>query len=1852
MTGQLDPAVARKLDDFRSRRRRLILFRGLCAALVALILALIVVVLADWLLFLPEPVRWLLSSLAYGCVAVVAWLTCLRWLRRPTDLSDAARLIETVQPDLREDLVSAVELGDPASQKPWHSQAFRSFLQQNVADKMGEVNVSSLLPWALVHRWIHLAMVAAILFMTLLCIPGLHFGRRVTRALLPMASVDRVSLTQIEILSPDPPDTAVAVGEEIEVLVRIGGAGKDDDVTLQTTTDRGESVRVPMTPAAGSQRSFRSTVRMGRESVRYRVWANDARTDEHLLMSRQRPQVISFEKTYRFPDYLQRPARTESNNSGDLVAVEGTEVDLVVQVSQPVTLAHLMIDSQSGKTTVPMIPVIGSDGALQNRMRATVALTSSGTYRIRLVAAETGLENKFSPEYALGAEPDKAPTIRIDRPPLAILVPSDEVVSIVATAEDDWALERVEQQVRIGDGPWQSSTIVESSEAVANVEVEHRWDIYPYDLEPGSVLFTKLVAVDRKGSRGESQTIRAVISSHEFDPGRWSALADARSAQDALRELVLAAGKLKEATLAASDAATKITAMSAADDCDQRAGGALAAVLSAVESSPGGRDSIDLVLVGRAISQASSVGVGFVRKHLAADDFDEARKAAEFVHSRAGQAADSYDHLLRLSEIAAITNDLLKLRRLHREAIQRLDVGTAQRLDRRMQAIGGEAAVMADVVAAMNQHADENESIVLKQIESDLLQLKELGNPFGGPLRKETIRQAEVPLQTALENSMSLFRETLLDSVQPRKALLRVAGDSHSTVTRAADYVRQQHELSGAALDAAVTEWMATASLEQKRPDSNAPFVADASRAWRAIEAIRFDADAGGDDQQKAVERLEQLAGALEVLTLVQQTDDLIGIVAAIAGRDSAPRQESAPAEQAADAMISPSDWFCAESQFQSLVSRLRQSSLPGEATEIIHQSRQSDGYRQIRQEMVDRPQLQRNIQTKTPQLGQLLADLKRARDLMQDDLEEARRLLQQLSPRLDQMLAQLAEKVSDDAEQLEEFLDDTELAADEIADEVQQEQQELDQLDNQLDEIRDALREDAAEQDLMQEEGRQRMRDDDDALAMLEDQPEPARSAVEEAAQEDDPQQQRDALAEAASRQAELAEQLQQLAEHFENLHEGDAAESRQQLRQAEEELGIREQLDRQQEELEQLAALADLPPEEALQALENELADSEPMQRELDDLNRQQLQQTQSQLQQAEQQQRQVADDLQQQADSVRRWNEQLSSIGRQASELAENEVAAAEETLQQQQAEERQPGDQPGDLQPQQADQERGGEEPPEENADTEQSDAGQSERRDAAERAAEAMERAEQQLAEAAEQSETGSDSPQVSELAEAAEQVAQSLRGASDQLEQASRQAERAQPNGEQNESASGAEENNDSSETSPGEPSSPAEQAAQAADQASQLTEQAEQLAAELQRAADGLSESSAENVRDGPAQQAVERALQEAEQELSQAARNEQRLGNDDNADRLERIADATEQASQLLEQTMEQTGAQQQPPTAQTLEDAGRQLDAVEQAIAQPAEELENFLAGEADSASPSEPGESEPASDETGQPGMPEPGGSDPEASPSQQPGGSEPGGSEEAGSEPGESATSNQETENASPSFSRSIARQLAEALNELDRQVFAPPGEANPGSSSPGDPSNETPSGEASAPSDNSDSAASESGDRATGQPSGAPASQSSSSETPSDSSAASGQPGQSGQPGDDANQPSDAPSQSSPASGSSPAESGAAADAISAAAQSRAREIARSRGSSTSPSSDPSGTNFADLLGGAAVEGGAASLDALPPLGQMKKEDWAKLPPKIARDLLDGRREKISPEYRRAIETYFRLIAEKSRKDP
>src|SRR5262245_273348 len=154
MRGTLDPLTQGKIDAFARRRRGLILVRGICAVLSILLATMTVLALIDWAFLLPDEARYAMSAVGYGVAILGAWWTCARLVWRSLDPRELARLIEGVRPDLREDLISAVELGDPHGKDQWESEEFREILQRNVARRMEGVNISDLLSFHKISSWV------------------------------------------------------------------------------------------------------------------------------------------------------------------------------------------------------------------------------------------------------------------------------------------------------------------------------------------------------------------------------------------------------------------------------------------------------------------------------------------------------------------------------------------------------------------------------------------------------------------------------------------------------------------------------------------------------------------------------------------------------------------------------------------------------------------------------------------------------------------------------------------------------------------------------------------------------------------------------------------------------------------------------------------------------------------------------------------------------------------------------------------------------------------------------------------------------------------------------------------------------------------------------------------------------------------------------------------------------------------------------------------------------------------------------------------------------------------------------------------------------------------------------------------------------------------------------------------------------------------------------------------------------------------------------------------------------------------------------------------------------------------
>ena len=516
MSVSLNPITRDKLDQFERRRRRLVLVRGICAGLVSFLALMTLIATADWLWILPSSARWTMSIAGYLGTGLVVWLTCVRLLVRIPSRHELAQFVETTAPDLREQLLSAIELctDDPSSVHD--SPVFRQLLQDQVGRQMETVQIASLLPMGILARWLLASLGIVALFFLLMTLPGFPFRLLMTRAILPGANLDRVSRVQVEILQPTPHSLTAPRNEAVAIIVEISGPAVDE-VTLETRSPSGEVVQQAMRPNGPMQ--FAANISVEEESVDYRILAGDAVTRRYTIRSEMRPYVVAYHKTFRPPEYAKMPERTASESHGDLIALEGTEAEVVFELDQPVSQAELRLE-RSGSDEVTVVPLTEA-GPL--RYRAEMPIKTPGIYQVHLVSEETGFDNPFSPKCEIRPEPDLIPRVGfVGMEETTLILPPSDILDLEGLAEDDLPLAELKQQISVNGREWLDVPLPIEEET--SVTVDWQWDMLDLNLKSGDQVSTRLVATDRKGNEGESIPLQIVIASPDFDPNRHEAM--------------------------------------------------------------------------------------------------------------------------------------------------------------------------------------------------------------------------------------------------------------------------------------------------------------------------------------------------------------------------------------------------------------------------------------------------------------------------------------------------------------------------------------------------------------------------------------------------------------------------------------------------------------------------------------------------------------------------------------------------------------------------------------------------------------------------------------------------------------------------------------------------------------------------------------------------------------------------------------------------------------------------------------------------------------------------------------------------------------------------------------------------------------------------------------------------------------------------------------------------------------------------------------------------------------------------------------------------------------------------------
>ncbi len=1782
MRGALDPVTRQKIEAFARRRRALILVRGVCAVFTILLALMSALALLDYFVLMSDGVRWALSLSAYGAAFAAGWATCARMVWRPADPREMARLIEQVRPELREDLLSAVEVGTDEARPQWESEAFREALQEGVAGRIRGIDVAGVLSLSRIRRWLLATGAMAGACAALFLVPGLRFDHLLHRALRPMANLERISRVQVSILEPRPPEREVPQSDV--VLVRVETAGPETRrVVLETFADGKKPERAEMAPAGG--RRFESSIAVGREAVAYRILAGDAVTRKYVLTAVPRPEAVAFHKTFVYPEYAGKEPRRVSEPSGDLVELEGTTAELQIEVSQPVSRAELRIE-QAGKSRVETL----SPHKDPRRFGARVPIAASGTYRVHLESLRSGtvIENKFSPQYEIRAMPDLLPKVTLDEPRGDLLVPPLEVVSVRGRAKDDLGLRLVAQAVRVNQGDWAETPL--ARDAGAEAPVSRRWDLYELGVHPGDRITTKLVAVDLKGNRAESAPVHVVISSPGFDPQRHVPLVAKKMAYDALVELrdqVRGLGKKvsEAAALAASDELPRRQALlNAAQESEkvaQKAEEADGRIREALRLARAGRESSDLVLaavlVRRLREESLQGGRAEIEKAGAAAEAPAAQallRRAEAAFRRATELAqgaeESYREILASEEAVAALNDVRDLAReqqaIHRqlqEALAAKDPRAWERLSRREGVAADQVGLVESVLQVLALHAPDGQARRVARVAQELQAAREAlrkaaegapGPDLGAPAAglQNAVNSALQQLH-GLEQELARRGEKAGDALEkraePNAADVAAAGRELDELSRAEKALaaapsdaRQQAAREQA--DRAVRRWKAAraqlegrAGVEEARRDSDAFFVSDAALAGKALEAVLATHEAS-PDPDRTRETLGVVERAFRALETGHRTAEL-----ALALRSLAEQERWRGGGPDASSRH-PKDWRWMEERVRAIPEEFKAGGLPQDPARAFVKAWQGPAGEAVRREMAERSGSGRRPAGAAPSLDRLAADLAQLQSAIRPRLEEARRDLRNLVPSLSErlkLLAGAAERIQEKTSGLADRTPQAEAA--QVRPEARQLLDHQQGLDRQIDEVMAELRRDANTQNLFTPEGREKARDADDAVAMLKQSPPKAEDLLRQAAASPETKAQEHALEGAAEQQGKLAEALKTLARHYENAERGKPEETRPELRKAEEALGIRKQLDAQYAQMEKLAQLAQQSSEAMKQALAEELKRSEAMQRELAELTQEAIRRAEEKLQQSAQMERQAARQLEAQA---QKEGQGLKGLAEQAREVAEEARRMARQDLPElaklareaNAAEAQKPIDQarksldegakavPQDFSS-----------PPE---------AAQGLERAAAElgRAAEELQKARQaaqqrsQAAQQAAQKEAGESAKaqQKAQQEGAQAQAAQASRAAAEKAAQAAREAAKA---------AQGAAEK---------QPEDAA--AREAARQAAAKAEQSEAQARQAQGAA---------RKEAGEAQAAEEAAQAEAAQAQAAQAAAQQAQGASDRAGEEAGQAQALAQkARQLARQSAQRSDAQQGQRTqqAQTQQQVGQTLESAQSDIQQAARNQET--AGQAESAGM------------LGEVARGVEGVRKNEVAQAAQAQGAAPAAQAAARAEQAIQAQAQalaKAAQAAAPSaqgdfqegqLSEAAAEFLAQALNALNAQGQAP-GEGPPGQPGPAQQAAES---------------AAQSQQQAMSQQ------------------RSQGQPGR-GQPG---RQPGQAPFSQAPGAGK-----------------------------------------------GAQVESGPLGQGELPEGLMLRPGEWGKLPPRLARDLLEARREGVSGEYRQMVETYFRVVAERAR---
>ncbi len=436
-----------KITRLRYRRRRLRSLDGLLRlAATAAILAWLTFFL-DWALDLPIPVR-LIHTLVIASLFAMALRIFVLTARRPVTDTWLANQVEAQRPELRQSLITAVELaGQENPRTRRYSPVLLERTVKEAEEAIREVDTAAIVSsrgavtsGLILTTLVGLGVIGAYLQ------PGLAQTFVARDLLFRDEAWPRAYLLVVE--EPTERTSRIAMGDSLTVLVRKERGGSKRvrmDVEFEDESEQTFTLEKKEEAQAGKNR-YRQVFSNVTRDFSFRVLCGDYQSARYRVEVKNRPRIEEIRLTFDYPDYTgldDAPGATTAESLGGHVKVPiGTVVNYTASTSIPVSEATRVEELNRGGETQTSEETLTIEG--DRNIAGSFKAEFQGVYYFRLKSKDDFV-NPSPIRYRIAVINDERPALNILKPGRNLEVTRDAEIEVEIEGQDDYLL--VESQL-------------------------------------------------------------------------------------------------------------------------------------------------------------------------------------------------------------------------------------------------------------------------------------------------------------------------------------------------------------------------------------------------------------------------------------------------------------------------------------------------------------------------------------------------------------------------------------------------------------------------------------------------------------------------------------------------------------------------------------------------------------------------------------------------------------------------------------------------------------------------------------------------------------------------------------------------------------------------------------------------------------------------------------------------------------------------------------------------------------------------------------------------------------------------------------------------------------------------------------------------------------------------------------------------------------------------------------------------------------------------------------------------------------------------------------------------------------